>query len=132
AELKDYGSGTTHLTAGALASILTGGTGANYLIGSPQDDELTGGSSSNLLDAGAGNDTIILGSGSNIVNGGSGHNIIVVQAPIYQNAIVTGGTDPNNSLQIIGNPDTYAISAVPSGGSIDIGLQNTPDTAVVH
>ncbi len=114
ATLSYRGTGDAELHSGVLASDLTGGGGANVLVG------------------GDGDDTIVLGSGSNNVNGGGGHNTIVVEAPILQNAVVSGGSNGNNSLQILGNPETAAISAVPLGGAIDIGIQNTLEDPAVH
>ena len=113
ANLTYRGSGNAELHAGQQASTLAGGSGSNSLYGGPGDD------------------TIILGSGTNLVDGGAGHNTIVVEAPILQNATVSGGTAANNSLEVLGNPNTFAIGLTPTGGSIDVSITNSPGKPAV-
>ena len=115
AALLNYrGKGTATLTGGALASTLIGGPGTNVLNG------------------GVGNDTIILGSGANTVNGGGGHNTIIVKAPIAQNGTIVGGSSQDNTLQIFGSLYTVAMSAVPVGNAVDVGIQNSLAQPGVH
>ncbi|MFO0911592.1 MAG: MBG domain-containing protein [Pirellulales bacterium] len=114
ANLAYWGTGTAELRGGLLASTLSGGKGSNVLIGGADDD------------------TIVLGSGTNTVDGRAGHNTIVVDAPVLQSATVSGGDSPDNSLQILGNPNTFEISLTPIGAAIDVAITNAPGDAPVH
>ena len=106
ADLTYSGSGQAYLTAGQLDSILTGGSGSNFLFG------------------GAGNDTITTGPGINLIGDTQGDNAVIVAGP-FASLTFSGGSPGYNTLEVVPQKTTTAVSVTPSFGFLQLRIDDS-------
>ncbi len=97
AYLTYSGTGTARLTAGHLASALSGGRGTCFLYG------------------GAANDTFVTGQGTNFITDDAGDNLIY-DLPRTGYISLDSSSNAYNTLKIVAGSGTTSISETPDGG----------------